>query len=113
MTTSRRSGWCSTEGEPGTVYNVGAGNEVTNLDLTHRLLDLLRQADESSIEFVTDRPGHDRRYSVDTTRIRELGWTPDHDPRRGTCRHRGLVPRPREDWWRPLKDAGASQRRGV
>jgi dTDP-glucose 4,6-dehydratase len=64
-----------TEGVVGEVYNVGAGNEVTNLDLTHRLLGLL-DAGEEAIEHVTDRPGHDRRYSVDTTRITGLGWAP-------------------------------------
>jgi len=62
-------------GEPGGVYNAGGGNEVNNLELTRRLLELLGR-DESSIEFVPDRPGHDRRYSVDSGRLRELGWTP-------------------------------------
>jgi len=62
-------------GEPGGVYNVGAGNEITNLDLTGRLLSLCG-ADESRIDFVEDRLGHDRRYSVDTARIEALGWSP-------------------------------------
>ncbi len=62
-------------GEPGGIYNVGAGNEITNLDLTGRLLALCG-ADESRIDYVQDRLGHDRRYSVDTTRIEALGWSP-------------------------------------
>ena len=98
------------EGEPGTVYNVGAGNEVTNLDLTHRLLDLCGR-DRDAIAFVADRPGHDRRYSVDTTRITDLGWAPRHtldDALAATVQWY----RDREDWWRPLKDAGATARRG-
>ena len=66
------------DGVDGMVYNVGAGNEIDNLDLTHRLLELCG-ADASSIEYVADRPGHDRRYSVDTQRIRALGWAPVHD----------------------------------
>ncbi|MBT6944606.1 MAG: NAD-dependent epimerase/dehydratase family protein, partial [Actinobacteria bacterium] len=62
-------------GVSGGVYNVGAGNEMTNLDLTGRLLSLCG-ADESSIDYVEDRLGHDRRYSVDTARIEALGWFP-------------------------------------
>ena len=62
-------------GVSGGIYNVGAGNEITNLDLTGRLLSLCG-ADESSIEYVEDRLGHDRRYSVDTGRIEALGWEP-------------------------------------
>ena len=62
-------------GVSGSIYNVGAGNEITNLDLTGRLLSLCG-ADESSIEYVEDRLGHDRRYSVDTGRIKALGWEP-------------------------------------
>jgi dTDP-glucose 4,6-dehydratase len=62
-------------GEPGGIYNIGAGNEMTNRDLTSRLLALL-DAGPDRITPVTDRLGHDRRYAVDTTRIRELGWTP-------------------------------------
>ena len=62
-------------GISGSIYNVGAGNEITNLDLTGRLLSLCG-ADESSIEYVEDRLGHDRRYSVDTGRIEALGWEP-------------------------------------
>ena len=100
-----------TEGEPGTVYNVGAGNEVTNLELTRRLLELVG-ADEDRIEFVQDRPGHDRRYSVDTARIRALGWTPSHDLDEA-LRLTVEWYREREDWWRPLKEAGASERRGL
>ena len=100
-----------TRGEPGTVYNVGAGNEVTNLDLTHRLLELCG-ADESSIEHVQDRPGHDRRYSVDTARIAELGWEPEHSLDEALERTVAWY-RENEPWWRPLKDAGASDRRGV
>ncbi len=62
-------------GQAGEIYNVGAGNEIPNLELTEKLLDLMDQ-DESMIKFVDDRAGHDRRYSVDTTKIRSLGWAP-------------------------------------
>ena len=63
------------EGEPGNVYNVGGGNEVENLDLTRRILELLGK-DAALVRYVTDRPGHDRRYSVDCTKLRALGWAP-------------------------------------
>jgi dTDP-glucose 4,6-dehydratase len=66
------------QGTVGEIYNIGAGNEITNKELTHRLLARVG-ADESMIEPVADRLGHDRRYSVDTTKVRALGWAPRHD----------------------------------
>jgi dTDP-glucose 4,6-dehydratase len=62
-------------GEPGEIYNVGAGNEIPNRELTDRVLALLGLGEEM-IEYVTDRLGHDRRYSVDTSKVRALGWAP-------------------------------------
>lgn len=63
-------------GKNGEIYNIGAGNEMTNLSLLNQLLKLLGKPD-GLIQFVTDRPGHDRRYSLDTTKLRtELGWQP-------------------------------------
>ena len=88
------------DGVDGTVYNVGAGNEIDNLDLTHRLLELCG-ADASSIEYVADRPGHDRRYSVDTQRIRALGWAPVHDLADGLAATVAWY-RDNPDWWEPL-----------
>jgi dTDP-glucose 4,6-dehydratase len=61
----------------GDIYNIGAGNETANIDLVNSLLKILR-LDNSRIEFVADRPGHDRRYSVDTSKIRALGWNKVH-----------------------------------
>ena len=66
------------QGVTGEIYNIGAGNEITNKDLTLRLLARLGH-DESMIEPVEDRLGHDRRYSIDTTKVRALGWSPRHD----------------------------------
>ncbi len=65
-------------GTPGEVYNVGGGREVTNLELTRTLLELLGR-DESCIEYVPDRPGHDRRYSVNRDKVEALGWRPARD----------------------------------
>ena len=88
------------DGVDGMVYNVGAGNEIDNLDLTHRLLELCG-ADASSIEYVADRPGHDWRYSVDTQRIRALGWAPVHDLADGLAATVAWY-RDNPDWWEPL-----------
>ena len=62
-------------GLPGGVYNAGGGHEVANIDLA-RMICRLAGADESLIEFVEDRPGHDFRYSMVWDRLRDLGWTP-------------------------------------
>ena len=62
-------------GDTGEVYNIGGGNEVRNVDLTHMLLRLAERP-ESLIKKVQDRQGHDLRYSLDTTKLRGLGWTP-------------------------------------
>lgn len=63
-------------GEPGDVYNIGSGHEVTNLELARRICGLA-EADESLVSFVEDRPGHDLRYGVSGRRLRELGWSPE------------------------------------
>ena len=100
-----------TEGTPGEVYNVGAGNEITNKALTHAILERMGRGEEM-IEYVADRPGHDLRYSVDTRKVRELGWAPEHSFEEALDATIAWY-RANEDWWRPLKDSGASQRRGV
>jgi dTDP-glucose 4,6-dehydratase len=65
-----------TKGLPGTIYNIGGGTELTNLNLTKKLLDLTGK-DELFIEYVQDRLGHDRRYSVDYSKISQIGYIPD------------------------------------
>jgi dTDP-glucose 4,6-dehydratase len=65
-----------TKGVSGEIYNIGGGAELTNLELTQKLLELT-QKNQSYIEFVMDRPGHDRRYSVDYQKIQNLGYSPD------------------------------------
>ena len=78
-------------GRPGEVYNVGGGNERTNLEITGIILDELG-LDESAIRRVTDRPGHDRRYSLDCAKLHALGWQPGGRLRAGSARHHPLVP---------------------
>ncbi len=87
----------------GEVYNVGGGNHVKNVDLTHRILELAGKP-ETLIRHVPDRPGHDRRYSLDTSKLRGLGWTPVIDFDAGL---RATVDWYRQNdwWWRPIKDA--------
>jgi dTDP-glucose 4,6-dehydratase len=88
-------------GEVGQVYNIGGGNEVANVDLTRRILGLLGRP-ESLIHPVTDRPGHDRRYSLDTTKLRGLGWQPQADFTSGLEETVDWY-RQNEWWWRPVK----------
>ncbi len=88
------------EGATGEIYNIGAGNEITNQDLTLRLLARLGH-DESMIEPVEDRLGHDRRYSIDTTKVRALGWSPRHDLDDALDLTVGWY-RDNRWWWEPL-----------
>lgn len=66
------------KGKAGEVYNIGGGNEVTNLELTRTILKLLGKGEEY-IERVKDRPGHDKRYALDISKMKSLGWKPRHD----------------------------------
>lgn len=66
------------KGKAGEVYNIGGGNEITNMELTKTLLRLLGKGEEH-IEFVKDRPGHDKRYALDIAKVKALGWKPRHD----------------------------------
>jgi dTDP-glucose 4,6-dehydratase len=92
------------KGEPGEVYNIGAGNEITNRELTDRILALLGH-DESMIDYVEDRLGHDRRYSIDTSRIRALGWKPERDLSTALESTVGWY-RDNRWWWEPLRGPG-------
>ena len=65
------------KGVPGEVYNVGSGVETRNIDVAHAILGLLGKP-HSLIQPITDRPGHDRRYAIDNSKVRALGWTPSH-----------------------------------
>jgi dTDP-glucose 4,6-dehydratase len=88
-------------GRDGEVYNVGGGHEVENVVLTQEILKLTGKP-ETLIRRVADRPGHDRRYSVDSTKIGRLGWAPRH---RFAAALETTVRwyREHEPWWRPLK----------
>ena len=90
------------KGVNGEVYNIGNGNEVMNVDLTHRILDFLGKP-VSLIKPVVDRPGHDRRYCLDTTKLRGLGWSPAEPFEEGLGRTIEWYRR-NEWWWRPIKE---------
>lgn len=93
------------KGVPGEIYNIGSGNELTNLDITKELI-RVQGKDESVIEYVRDRPGHDFRYSLDTTRIRAMGWRPEFEF--GAALEATIAwYRENEAWWYPLKHRGA------
>jgi dTDP-glucose 4,6-dehydratase len=64
-----------TEGEVGKVYNIGGGEELTNREVTEAILDITGASDDL-VEFVEDRPGHDQRYSLNSSKMRSLGWEP-------------------------------------
>ena len=90
------------KGESGGIYNIGAGNEIANIALSKKLLKALSR-DSSFIERVDDRPGHDRRYSVERSKITKLGWVPEsrfEDALEETI----IWYKEHVDWWRPLKE---------
>ena len=86
----------------GEVYNIGGGNEVMNVDLTHRILEGVGKP-RSLVRPVPDRPGHDRRYCLDTTKLRSLGWTPQVPFDQG-LRETIEWYRANQWWWRPIKE---------
>ena len=90
------------DGRAGHVYNIGGNNEQSNLDLTRTILDLLGYGEEM-IEPVADRPGHDRRYAIDASKIRnELGWVPTRSVWPEALAETINWYRANEHWWRPL-----------
>jgi dTDP-glucose 4,6-dehydratase len=89
-------------GQPGEAYNAGGPNELANIDVVKRILELTGR-DESLIEHVTDRPGHDRRYSLSSDRLRaELGWEAAVRLDDGLARTVGWY-RDNEAWWEPIR----------
>lgn len=90
------------KGKPGEVYNIGGGNQLSNLDLTEKILSAMKK-DKGSVEYVKDRPGHDRRYALDSSKLGKLGWLPKSDFTGGLEKTISWY-KDNEAWWRPLKE---------
>lgn len=88
------------KGERGEIYNISSGIEKTNLEIVKEILKLMNKS-QDIIEFVQDRPGHDIRYSLDSTKIRNLGWKPKYSIKEGLEETVGWYLQ-NEDWWKPL-----------
>jgi dTDP-glucose 4,6-dehydratase len=88
-------------GESGHVYNIG-GQERENMDVVRRILDLTG-ASPDLVRMVADRPGHDRRYSVDSTKLRALGWMPQRSFDGGGLEETVQWYRDNREWWEPIK----------
>ena len=89
------------EGVAGEVYNIGGGNERENVEITRRIVELTG-ADPALVRHVTDRPGHDRRYSLDSSKLRALGWEPRRAFDAGLAETVAWY-RDNRSWWEPIK----------
>ena len=91
-------------GKPGEAYNVGSDNEATGIDVVRTILGILGKP-ETLIQNVSDRPGHDARYALDSSKLRDLGWSP-------SCDYTEAMQRTvewyvaNEIWWRNIKESG-------
>lgn len=90
------------KGINGQVYNIGGEQELTNMELTRRILEIMGK-DESSIKFVRDRPGHDFRYSLDCTKIKKLGWNQHYSVEDG-LKETITWYKDNQAWWRETKE---------
>ncbi len=97
------------KGETGGIYNIGGGNERENVYITEKILQLLDKP-QSLIKPVKDRPGHDRRYSVDCSKIHQMGWKPAHSLDAGLKQTVEWY-RNHEQWWRDIKEKNEEYRR--
>ena len=91
------------KGEKGEIYNISSGEEKTNFEVVREILGIMDKNEDDLIEFVEDRPGHDIRYSLDSSKIRELGGVPKHRFKEGLKETvEGYLSN--EWWWKPLVD---------
>ncbi|PWT92646.1 MAG: dTDP-glucose 4,6-dehydratase [Acidobacteria bacterium] len=95
-------------GKPGEVYNISANQECANLAITEMILEKLKKP-HSLIRYVTDRPGHDRRYSLDSSKLKNLGWKPEWNLKQGMeSTIEWYVQHP--EWWERIRDRQAEFR---
>lgn len=90
------------KGEIGQIYNIGGGTHLNNLDLTKNILSVMEKG-EDYIEYVNDRPGHDRRYALSSDKIKTLGWAPENDFKTNLKKTVEWY-RENEAWWQALKE---------
>jgi dTDP-glucose 4,6-dehydratase len=95
-------------GEPGETYNIAGGSEAENIEVTRQVLRTLGKP-ETLIRFVDDRPGHDRRYSLDAAKLARLGFRPATQFARGLAETVAWY-RAHEEWWRPVKEKDTAYR---
>jgi dTDP-glucose 4,6-dehydratase len=89
------------KGKPGEIYNIGGGNQIKNIDIAKKILKILGK-DKRMISFVKDRPGHDRRYALDSSKIKRLGWRPAHSFNKALSLTTAWYLE-NKIWWQPLK----------
>ncbi len=95
------------KGVDGEAYNVGGENEANGVEVTEKILELLEKP-RDLIQYVKDRPGHDMRYSLDSSKIKALGWAPKHDFE-SALRLTAEWYAANETWWREIKESGGYQ----
>lgn len=89
------------QGEEGGVYNIGSGERLTNMEITQKILTAVGK-DDSSIDYVTDRPGHDLRYALNSQKLRALGWEPQETFENGLAKTVAWYSEHAE-WWKKIK----------
>lgn len=94
------------KGKIGEIYNIGTNDEFSNLEVTKKILEKMGK-DESYIEFVPDRPFNDRRYSIDNSKLKSLGWKQKHSFEEGLNKTIEWY-KQHEEWWKPLKHSNKS-----
>lgn len=92
------------EGKVGEKYNIATGEELKNIQVISMILQLVHRP-ENLIQFVKDRPGHDMRYSLDTGKIRGLGWKPKTRFQEGIKKAVDWYQQ-NEEWWKPILESG-------
>jgi dTDP-glucose 4,6-dehydratase len=88
-------------GKAGNIYNIGGGNEMRNIDVAKKIISYMGKSD-SEIQFVKDRAGHDKRYSLDSSKAMALGWKPEKKFEDGLVETIEWY-KSNEWWWKPLK----------